>query len=95
MVEPDFKNRHNLVLATLTVRAGTIRDGTPGISVCMGSELIGEWTDSRASVLSLTGDCKVQICGKDGEPLYLFSVPGRVLSQEEVSDKEVSITFEI
>jgi len=72
-----------------------IRDGTPGISLSMGSELLGEWTDSRARMLSLTDDYKVGIHGADGELLYLLSVPGKVVSAEEVSDKEVAITFEI
>jgi len=32
----------------LTLRATTIRDGTPGISLAIGDEVVGEWTDSRA-----------------------------------------------
>jgi hypothetical protein len=79
--------------ATLVVRACVIRDGTFGISLSMGNELIGEWTDSRARTLSLTKDFKVSIHGADGERLYLFSVPGKMLSCEQVSDTEVTITF--
>jgi len=45
-------------------------------------------------MLSLTEDCKVRIHGTDGELLYLFSVPGKVVSGEEVSDREVAITLE-
>jgi hypothetical protein len=45
-------------------------------------------------MLSLTEDCKVRIHGTDGELLYLFSVPGKVVSGEEVSDREVAITFD-
>ena len=79
----------------MTVRACVIRDGTTGISLSLGQELVGEWTDSRARVLSLTDDCRVAIHGADGEQLYLFSVPGKPLSGEQVSDTEVTITFEI
>jgi hypothetical protein len=78
----------------LTVRACVIRDGTPGISLSISGELIGEWTDSRAKTLSLTDDFKVAIHGANGEKLYLFSVPGKLLSCEQVSDTEVTITFE-
>ena len=88
------EQKSNPTRTTLTVRACVIRDGTPGISLSMGRELIGEWTDSRAKTLSLTDDGKVVIHGADGEPLYLFSVPGRQLSCEQVSDTEVAITFE-
>ena len=93
MAEQDPKN--NPTRNTLTVRATVIRDGTPGISLSLGGKLIGEWTDSRAQMLSLTDDYKVRIHQADGELLYLFSVPGKVVSAEEVSDREVVITFEI
>lgn len=81
--------------AILTVRAVVIRDGTPGISLSLGREVIGEWTDSRARLLSLTDDHKVRVHGADGELLYLLSAPGRVVSGEVVSDREVTITFEV
>jgi len=95
VAEPGSKHSHKPTLTTLTVRATVIRDGTPGISLSLGGELIGEWTDSRARMLSLAGDYKVRIYGVDGELLYLFSVPGKVVSGEEVSDREVAITFEL
>ena len=95
MAEPESKNSHNPTRTTLTVRAMVIRDGTPGISLSLQEELLGEWTDSRARLLSLTDDYKVGIHGADGELLYLFSVPGKPLSGKEVSNKEVAITFEI
>ena len=95
MAEPGSKHSHKPTQATLTVRAAVIRDGTPGISLSLGGELIGEWTDSRARMLSLTDDYKVRIHGADGELLYLFGVPGKVVSGEEVSDREVAITFEL
>ena len=79
----------------LTVRVTVIRDGTSGISLSVGGELIGEWTDSRARLLSLTEDYKVRVHGADGESLYLLSAPGEAVAGEEVSDKEVSITFEL
>ena len=81
--------------AVLTVRAMVIRDGTPGISLSLGGEVMGEWTDSRAKLLSLTDDLKVGVHGVDGELLYLVSAPGKAVLGEEVSDKEVTITFEV
>ena len=95
MAEQDLKDSHNPTRTTLTVRATVIRDGTLGISLSIGEELIGEWTDSRSRMLSLTDDYKVRIHGRDGEPLYLFSVPGEPLSAKQISDKEVAITFEV
>ena len=95
MTGQGSKNSYNPTRTTLTIRRTVIRDGTSGISLSMGSELIGEWTDSRARTLSLTDDHKVRIHGRDSELLYLFSAPGEVLSGEQVSDTEVAITFEI
>ena len=80
---------------TLNVRTMVIRDGTPGISLSMGTQLLGEWTDSRAKTLSLTDDNKVKVNGDGGEQLYLLSAPGKVLSGEIVSETEVAITFEL
>ena len=94
MAEEQARNELSSTRTTLTVRACVIRDGTPGISLSMGGEIIGEWTDSRAKTLSLTDEGKVTIQGVAGEQLYLFSVPGRLLSCEQVSDTEVTITFE-
>jgi hypothetical protein len=61
----------------------------------MGDNLIGEWTDSRARTLTLTRDYKVAICAENGEKLYHFSVPGKTLSGEQLSDAEVLISFEM
>ena len=94
MAEGKTKNEPNSTGITLTVRACVIRDGTPGINLSMGGELIGEWADSRAKTLLLTDESKVAIQGSAGEPLYLFSVPGKLLSCKQVSDTEVVITFE-
>lgn len=91
----EQRSNHTPTRTTLMVRACVIRDGTPGISLSMGREVIGEWTDSRARTLSLTDEGKVAIHGVGGELLYLFSVPGRLLSCEQVSDTEVTITFEL
>lgn len=91
----ESKDGHEPTRAILTVRAAVIRDGTPGISLSLGREVIGEWTDSRARLLSLTDDHKVRVHGVDGELLYLLSAPGRVVSGEVVSDREVTITFEV
>ena len=95
MAEQDSKYSDDPTRTSLTVRACVIRDGTQGISLSMGEKLIGEWTDSRAKVLSLTDENKIGIHGADGEHLYLFSVPGKPLSGEQASDTEVTITFEI
>jgi hypothetical protein len=95
MVEPDFEKRNKPAHVVLTVRVTVVQDGTHGISLSLGEDLIGEWTDSRARVLSLTGDNKVRVGGAGDELLYLFSVPGKVVLGEKVSDWEVVITFEI
>ena len=79
----------------LTVRTMVIRDGTPGISLSMGTRLLGEWTDSRAKTLSITDDHKAKVHGERGEQLYLLSAPGKALFSEVVSETEVAITFEI
>ena len=95
MADLETEAGKNLLRGSLTVRVGVIRDGTQGISLSMGGNLIGEWTDSRARTLSLTNDFKVAICAEDGERLYLFSVPGRTLSGEQLSAAEVKIDFEM
>jgi len=94
MAQEEARNEPNSTGTTLTVRACVIRDGTPGISLSMGGELIGEWADSRAKTLLLTDEGEVAIQGADGERLYLFSVPGKLLSCKQVSATEVTITFE-
>jgi hypothetical protein len=81
--------------ATLTIKTMVIRDGTPGISLSLGTQLIGEWTDSRAKALALTEDHKARVLGAEGEQLYLLSAPGQALSGEAVSDTELCITFEL
>jgi hypothetical protein len=95
MADLEAKASRNLMRGSLTVRVGVIRDGTQGISLSMGGNLMGEWTDSRARKLSLTNDFKVAICGEDEERFYLFSVPGRTLSGEQLSNTEVRIDFEM
>ena len=95
MADLETEAGKNLLRGSLIVRVGVIRDGTQGISLSMGGNLIGEWTDSRARMLSLTSDFKVGICAEDGERLYLFSVPGRTLSGEQFSDAEVKVDFEM
>jgi hypothetical protein len=82
MTDLDNKASENLLRGSLSVRVGVIRDGTLGISLSMRT-------------LSLTKDFKVAICAEDGERLYLFSVPGRTLSGEQLSDAEVKIDFEM
>jgi len=77
------------------VRACVIRDGTQGISLYRGETVIGEWTDNRVTRLLLTDDLKVAICGAGGNRIYLFSVPGKTISGEQLSETEVVITFEM
>lgn len=95
MAEPKHSNTHHPIRVTLTVRAGIIRDGTPGISLSIGEKLLGEWTDSRAKTLSLKDDLKIAIRGEGDNHLYLFGVPGREISGEQLSDVEVRVTFEM
>jgi len=89
------EDSHKLNQASLTVRACVIRDGTQGISLSMGENVIGEWTDNRVRRLLLTEDFKVAICGEDRNRIYLFSVPGKTTSGEQRSETEVMITFEM
>ena len=91
----ETKDTTHRTRATLTVRACVIRDGTQGISLSMGENVIGEWTDNRVRKLLLTEDFKVAICGEDGNRIYLFSVPGKTISGEQLSETEVMITFEM
>jgi hypothetical protein len=95
MRDLETKPTTNPLRGSLNVRVGMIRDGTQGISLSMGDNLIGEWTDSRARTLTLTRDYKVAICAENGEKLYHFSVPGKTLSGEQLSDAEVLISFEM
>ena len=89
------EDKHQITQASLTVRACVIRDGTQGISLSMGENVIGEWTDNRVAKLMLTDDLKVAMCGADGNRMYLFSVPGKTLSGEALSATEVVIKFEM
>jgi hypothetical protein len=95
VAELDPKNIKSLPRVSLTVRACVIRDGTQGISLCIGEDVIGEWTDSRATTLSLTDDLKVSIRGPNGNHLYMFGVPGKNLSGDQASETEVTVTFEL
>ena len=45
----EFYSKHQCEpQLAFALRATTIRDGTPGISLAIGDEVVGEWTDSRA-----------------------------------------------
>ena len=90
---PEKDRNNSSAQANLTARVCVIRDGTRGISLSLGDEVIGEWTDSRVRTLSITDELKIAIRGEDGEPLYLFSLPGTPLSGEQTSDTEVTIAF--
>ena len=95
MIIKRKEDNHKVTQASLTVRACVIRDGTQGISLSMGEHVIGEWTDNRVAKLMLTDDFKVAICGSDGKRMYLFSVPGKTISGEALSETEVVISFEM
>lgn len=82
MADSETEAGKNVLRRSLTVRVGVIRDGTQGISLSMGGNLIGEWTDSRARTLCLTNDFKVAICAEDG-------------GRSQLSDAEVKIDFEM
>ncbi len=95
-VAGEGTNKENRVRkVTLKIRAGVIRDGSNGISLSIGENLLGEWTDSRANRLSLTNDLKVAIRTGRGEQLYLFGVPGKPIMGEQLSENEVAISFEM
>ena len=95
MTKQGANNSQNPERVTMVVRATVIRDGTSGISLSIGGELVGEWADSRAKTLSLTDAHEVRVHGADDELLYLFSVPGKAISAEAMSDREVTVTFEM
>ena len=89
------KHNYDLVQVTLTVSASTIRDGTPGISLTMGADIVGEWTDSSARWLKLAQDYKVIVHGANGDALYALIAPGGVVDGEQISDTQVSLTLEL
>ncbi len=80
---------------SITVRVATIRDGTRGISLAMPDRLIGEWTDSGASSLTVTDEYKICIYGKGGTQRYLLTMPGQPLRGEQLSDTEATIVISL
>jgi len=89
------RHQHKLTPLALNLRATTTRDGTPGISLAIGGEIIGEWTDNKANSLALTADCQVAVCGQKGKILYLMAVPGEVISGKQLSDTEVTLSTQL
>jgi len=89
------KHNYDLEQVILTVSAATIRDGTPGISLTMGDDIVGEWTDSRARTLELAQDYKVMVCEANGEALYAIITPEGVVEGEQISDTQVSLILEL
>lgn len=89
------RHQHKLAPLALTLRATTVRDGTPGISLAIGSEIIGEWIDSKANSLAMTTDRQVAVCGQRGNILYLVAVPGKAVGGKQFSDTEVTISTEL
>ena len=92
ILEP-FRSEQGQV--TINTRTGYIRDGTPGISLTIGGEIVGEWTDSGAKSLSLDDDCNVVIYGKEGGARCLLIMPGKAVGGEELSETEVAVTVQI
>jgi hypothetical protein len=92
ILEP-FRSEQGQV--TINTRSGYIRDGTPGISLTIGGEIVGEWTDSGAKSLSLDDDCNVVIYGGEGNARCLLIMPGRAVRGEELSETEVAITVQV
>lgn len=78
---------------SITVRVATIRDGTHGISIAMPNRLVGEWTDSGAGSLTVTDECGIRICGRDGGQRYLLTMPGKPLRGEQLSETEAVIVI--
>jgi hypothetical protein len=89
------KHQHESHQLALNLKATATRDGTPGISLAIGDEIIGEWTDSKANSLALTADCQVAVCRQKGKILYLVTVPGEVVSGKQLSDTEVTICAQL
>jgi len=79
---------------TLTIRVTALRDATPGISLAIGDEVIGEWTDSKANLLTITKDYQVSVCEQQDKISYLIAVPGAI-SGEQLSDTEVTISAQL
>jgi hypothetical protein len=92
----ELCSRHNYDprRVTLTISTTVIRDGTPGISLMMRDDIVGEWTDSKANWLELVGDYKVIVHKADGDALYAIVAPGRVVAGEQVSDTSVSLILQ-
>jgi hypothetical protein len=76
---------------SITVRITATRDGTHGISIAMPDRLIGEWTDSTASSLTVTDEYNIRICSKGGAQRYLLTIPGTLIRGEQISDTEAII----
>ena len=93
----ELCSQHNYGLGqvTLGVSATTIRDGTPGISLTMGDDIVGEWTDSRARSLKLARDYKIMVRKANKDVLYAIIAPEGVVVGEQISDTQVSLILEL
>jgi hypothetical protein len=89
------KQDHEVSELTLSVTVGMIRDGTNGISLSLGGEVVGEWTDSKGRSLTLTDDGEVGVCGRSGEVRYLVVMPGVPVGGEQISDTEIAVRVRI
>ena len=89
------KRNHSRTQVTLIVRAIAIRDGTPGLSLAIGGEVVGEWTDSRVKSLALAEDHGVEVHGQCGDILYRVVMPVTADSGKQLSDTEVAISMQL
>ena len=80
---------------SIMVRVMTIRDGTHGISLTLPDKLLGEWTDSGASSLTVTEEMHVRIISHDGSQRYLLSMPGVPIRAETISETEATIVVQL
>ena len=89
------EHNYDLGQVTLAISASMIRDGTFGISLTMGNDIVGEWTDSRARLVKLAQGYKVVVCEASGDTLYVLIAPGKVVGGEQLSGTQVSLILEL
>jgi hypothetical protein len=80
---------------TIRVAVTAIRDGTTGVSLSAGQEVIGQWTDSRACTLSLSSSLEVAVLDRDAAPRYRVLLPGTLMAARQLSDTEVEVSLEL
>ena len=81
--------------ATIRVAVTTIRDGSQGVSLSAEQGVIGEWTDSRASSLSLSPSREVTVLDRDAALLYRVLLPATLLEARQPSDTEIEVSLSL